>query len=51
MAGKKNKTAQVPVRFDEQTKKDLEKEAALEGLDLATYIRRLVFTHPDRKKK
>lgn len=47
----KLKTEQVGVRLDRQTKLQLEKEAAAIGLDLSTYIRQLVFTHPDRKKK
>jgi len=47
----KLKTKQIGVRFDEQTRRQLEKEAQAIGLDLATYIRHLVFTHPDRKKK
>jgi uncharacterized protein (DUF1778 family) len=51
MAVKKHRTAQVPIRFDEEMKKLLEKEAAAKGLDLASYIRSLVFTHPDRQKK
>lgn len=48
---KKNKTAPVLVRFDVQTKNLLEKEGKAIGLDLATYIRHLVFTHQDREKK
>jgi hypothetical protein len=48
---KKNKVVPITVRFDEKTRKELEKEGEIEGLDLATYIRHLVFTHPKRQKK
>lgn len=47
----KAKASIVSVRFDEATRKQLEKEAQAIGLDLGTYIRHLVFTHEGRKKK
>jgi hypothetical protein len=39
------------VRIEESTKRQLEKEARAMGLDLASYIRSLIFTHQDRQKK
>ena len=50
MSGKP-KTSAVNVRFDDKTRAMLEKEAVEKGLDLSSYIRMLVFTHHDRKKK
>lgn len=44
------KAKQIGVRFEMATIKDLEKEAAAKGLDLAPYVRHLVFTHQDRQK-
>lgn len=48
---KTRKTRQLGVRLDEATVKELEKEALAKGLDVSTYIRTLVFTHPDRPKR
>jgi predicted DNA binding CopG/RHH family protein len=51
MPAKKNKTSVIGVRFDEDARKALDKEAQAKGLDTGAYIRMLVFTHPDRQKK
>jgi hypothetical protein len=41
----------IPIDFDEIFISELKIEAADRGLKLAPYLRSLVVTHPDRKKR
>lgn len=47
----KEKTKPAPLRLKLTEYRDLKKEASNEFMTLAGYLRKLVITHPDRKKK
>lgn len=51
MPVKTTKDTQVAIRLDETTRRQLEREAEADGRKLSAYLRRLIDTHPDRKKK
>lgn len=45
------KTKPIPLRLKISEMRDLKREAKQEFMTLAGYLRKLVITHPDRKKK
>lgn len=49
MISEKTKTAPLRLKISEM--RDLKREAKKEFMTLAGYLRKLVITHPDRKKK
>jgi hypothetical protein len=44
-------TKPASLRLSKEEKKELNKEAKSNFMTLAGYLRKLVITHPDRKKK
>lgn len=47
----KEQTKPIPLRLKISEMRDLKREAKLEYMTLAGYLRKLVITHPERKKK
>lgn len=47
----KAKRSVIPVDFDANVKAFLEGEASAEGLGLAPFLRKLLFTHPQIREK
>lgn len=47
----KEQSKPVPLRLKVSEIRDLKKEAKIEFMSMAGYLRKLVITHPDRKKK
>lgn len=47
----KEQTKPIPLRLKISEMRDLKREAKQEFMTLAGYLRKLVITHPDRKKR